>query len=237
MQLYLTFNVPCGYKINTQYYYQLQSAIYNKFKEVSNGELIHNIGENSRDMFKGFIFGNINGDYIITEDSIKFNSTLQFEFRSFDDSLCDMLVSSFENKPYLKLYDTDIVLQGIEKKNIIFDGNSIIFNTLSPVIVFNRGADKRAIYYEPSDEKFVELLTNNFKMKYKFTLNEDCENISITPIGEHTKTFVQYKRNPLMGYCGKYMISGESKYLDFLYNTGLGKRNTQGFGMLRIMDK
>ena len=33
---------------------------------------------------------------------------------------------------------------------------------------------------------------------------------------------------------GEYELIGEPKYLDFLYQTGLGSKNAQGFGMFEV---
>ena len=42
--------------------------------------------------------------------------------------------------------------------------------------------------------------------------------------------------NKLTAYSGTYELFGERKYLDFLYQTGLGSKNSQGFGMFEIME-
>ena len=49
------------------------------------------------------------------------------------------------------------------------------------------------------------------------------------------KIVTKYKGIYITGWLGNYKISGERKYLDFLYQTGLGAKNSQGFGMFSIL--
>ena len=35
---------------------------------------------------------------------------------------------------------------------------------------------------------------------------------------------------------GIYELSGKSEYLNFLYDVGIGAKNSQGFGMFDVMD-
>ena len=45
----------------------------------------------------------------------------------------------------------------------------------------------------------------------------------------------KYQGNYITAWYGKYLISGKRKYLDFLYQAGLGSKNSQGFGMFEII--
>ena len=39
----------------------------------------------------------------------------------------------------------------------------------------------------------------------------------------------------ISGWYGEYYLVGKRKYLDFLYQTGLGSKNSQGFGMFDVI--
>ena len=51
---------------------------------------------------------------------------------------------------------------------------------------------------------------------------------------EKDKYLTKYKGFFINGWKGIYQLSGERKYLDFLYQTGLGAKNSQGFGMFDV---
>ena len=45
-----------------------------------------------------------------------------------------------------------------------------------------------------------------------------------------------YKGQYITAYKGQYVLAGERKYLDFMYQAGLGAKNAQGFGMFDIIN-
>ena len=45
----------------------------------------------------------------------------------------------------------------------------------------------------------------------------------------------RYQGILIIAWYGTYRLSGECKYLDFLYQIGLGAKNAKGFGMLEIL--
>ena len=49
------------------------------------------------------------------------------------------------------------------------------------------------------------------------------------------KLVTRYKGILITAWYGTYQLTGERKYLDFLYQTGLGAKNAQGFGMFEIL--
>ena len=61
--------------------------------------------------------------------------------------------------------------------------------------------------------------------------------IQIKPYGnkEPKKLVTKYKGGFINAWFGDYELSGERKYLDFLFQTGLGGKNAQGFGMFEVI--
>ena len=49
------------------------------------------------------------------------------------------------------------------------------------------------------------------------------------------KMVIRYQGVLITAWYGTHKLSGERKYLDFLYQTGLGAKNAQGFGMFEIL--
>lgn len=48
---------------------------------------------------------------------------------------------------------------------------------------------------------------------------------------------LQGRKTLIKGWVGRYKLSGDKELLKFALNTGLGGRNTQGFGMIEIVGK
>jgi len=53
--------------------------------------------------------------------------------------------------------------------------------------------------------------------------------------GHHKRVVTKYKDTWINGWKGMYRISGSSRALEFIYNTGLGSKNSQGFGLLEVI--
>jgi CRISPR-associated endoribonuclease Cas6 len=64
-------------------------------------------------------------------------------------------------------------------------------------------------------------------------------NIELIPVQvtEKDKYVTRYKDFYMSGWNGDYILRGKRKYLDFLYQVGLGGKNAQGFGMFTIPER
>ena len=113
---------------------------------------------------------------------------------------------------------------------------NVIFESVSPVVVRKKQSDGSTIYLKPAEQEFVNNLKRNFYEKYKAIYNEQPEEIEIIPLGEHKKTVTQYKGIWVTGYSGNYNVKGNSKSLELIYNSGLGIKNSQGFGLVNIIE-
>lgn len=109
---------------------------------------------------------------------------------------------------------------------------------LSPICLYSTDINtKKTYFYEPYEDAFADMVNDNFIRKYKACYGVVPESgISIESLGvsSRDKYVTRYKQFYLSGWMGSYKLSGRRKYLDFLYQTGLGSRNSQGFGMFEI---
>ena len=49
------------------------------------------------------------------------------------------------------------------------------------------------------------------------------------------KIVIRYQNSYVTAWFVQLNLAGERRYLDFLYQTGLGAKNSQGFGMFEIV--
>lgn len=49
------------------------------------------------------------------------------------------------------------------------------------------------------------------------------------------KMVTKYQGHYIIAWYGEYILSGKRKYLDFLYQVGIGAKNSQGFGMIEML--
>lgn len=242
MQLTIEMEFDGELVLTIGYHHILQSVIYHNLKsypEYSN--YLHNQGYHEQNRkFKMFTFGPLNGRYQIRNKEICFFSPVRFEVRSPETMMIRTLETSVREKGLLfgekliskihtKLRD-DSVEQGC-----------IRIRMQSPITV--RSTDPftdKTIFYQPGDPEFSSRISDNFVRKYKaFYGVEPSRNISIEPVNvtDRNRYVTNYKGFYICGWLGEYILSGERKYLDFLYQTGLGEKNAQGFGMFDVLSE
>jgi len=109
---------------------------------------------------------------------------------------------------------------------------------LSPLSVHSTDPSSgKTVFYGPDDDEFAERVSYNFMRKYFscYGIMPDS-GISIEPlkVSDRDKYVTKYKNFYISGWLGEYSLWGKRKYLDFLYHTGLGSKNSQGFGMFEL---
>ncbi len=167
------------------------------------------------------------------EDSIYLNIS------SCDASLIYMLYNSAikeKNAEYVMKDGFDVITQSVNilrEKEITSE--SIAIKTLSPILV--RKHDKSSNideYLVPGDEKFDKYLQINVQ-NLLMALGKDLTEIKLSPI-EYKTTAVLLKGKYYKGFYGKFMLQGDKNTLKTLYDSGLGSRRSQGFGMFELED-
>ena len=117
---------------------------------------------------------------------------------------------------------------------------------LSPVTVYStlKKADgtPKTYYYSPFESEFSELLEQNLKKKASILLGKDKVdkyNFTIKPIRvrSNDQKILTYKGFVIKCWMGEYKIRGSPELHRIAYETGLGSKNSQGFGCFEIKRK
>ncbi|HPF16783.1 MAG TPA: CRISPR-associated endoribonuclease Cas6 [Thermotogota bacterium] len=115
------------------------------------------------------------------------------------------------------------------------------FITLSPIVVHRteeKNDGKKTIYYNPEHEEFYELLASNLKRKAMSVGLTDDEAVCFSPVDvdpEKSLAIVRYKDFMIKGHMGIFNFSGSKGYAKVALEAGIGSKNAQGFGMIRII--
>jgi CRISPR-associated endoribonuclease Cas6 len=121
------------------------------------------------------------------------------------------------------------------------ENNEVLFKTNSPILLEN---DKKPILFNESI--FEDVLNENIKQRFLKILNrKPKEKVKFEPLEmgkvvvKHTlKSFREKTKKPIMyltGSAGKFKLTGDSEDLQIIYQTGLGLRTNQGFGMVNVL--
>ena len=240
MQLIINQTLSTELTLPIAYHHILQSILYNNMNGQDHySDFIHNEGYTFQDRrFRMFTFGLLEGKYSIQDGKISFRDEVSFEVRSPDHRLIKILKENMEVKG-IRYPDRTITDIKLSLRDEQVEENHILIKMQSPLSVYSTDEKtKQTYFYTPEESRFATMVNDNFKRKYSaYTGIMPLSDVIIKPVtvSPKDKYVTNYKGFYLSGWKGKYELIGEKKYLDFLYQAGIGAKNAQGFGLFHIV--
>ena len=242
MQLLIEHELLEELVLPINYHQIIQGIIYSGLQFFPEyGDFLHNKGYSLGErQYRLFTFSLLKGKYRIEEGKIIFMEHISFEIRSMDVLMLKTL------KKNLEMTGIQYQRQKFEKVKAVFgdmtvESNEIYIRMKSPMVVYEtESVSGRTHFFNPDEKEFFQRIQDNFVRKYyAYAGIEVTEGIEIYPIRvtKKDKYVTKYKGYYITGWLGVYRLKGPRKYLDFLYQTGLGSKNAQGFGMFEIIEK
>lgn len=240
MQLIININLDKQLILPLNYNHIVQSIIYRALSVIPEyADFIHDNGYmNGNRSYKMFNFGQLKGEYRIEGRNIIFSNFVSLEVRSPLSMLINILKYSFETNgiTFGEKTFNDIL---IEIYDYTIEDSEINIEMNSPVTVYSTDEYMgNTYYYAPTDVEFSDMIDANFKRKYfSYYGVRPYSNVEIELLNNTAprKMVTKYQGLYINAWFGRYRLSGERKYLDFLYQTGLGSKNSQGFGMFSLV--
>jgi len=253
MRLTITLQPLKGEKapLPLQYNYPLQSFIYHHIS-LKLADFLHNRGYSyGKRRFKLFTFSRINGRFQVQreKEKIVFTGPIHFHISSPVKEFIEQFAEDLARVPEVSINSNSFVITSIEVHFQPGISGSLIIKMLSPVTVYSTlsTADgrKKTYYYSPFEDEFSRLIQNNLIKKYQafygnFPTATDFE---ICPLGvtKSAEKIIKYKPKDasytlIKGWMGHYQLQGNPELISLAYDTGLGSKNPQGFGMFEIMN-
>lgn len=238
MQLHLTLSGE-NIRLPIATAHTVQGFIYNALKGDSRYQ--HDLHENGSTFddrtFKLFTFGELRGSYTVENKEIIYRDRVSFEIRSVDPYMLQLLYGYFTNSQALRLGDNTVVADKISlEDNVIFD-SEITIKTLSPITVYTT-VDNHTVYFTPEDHRFYESIISNARRKWSSHFGtDDGFSLEIAPVEgtRFIKRATAFKQTFITAWHGTFSLRGNPQTLNFLYHTGLGTKNSQGFGMFGVL--
>ncbi len=218
------------------YNHILQVALYSAWEESF--PQLHDEGFSAdSNIFRMFTFSPLRGKYEIKGKTISFSGAVSFEVRSPVQDLLHILADYILNEQYVRLGHYELPVVNMETADRLFFPASANISMLSPISVHQTTADGKTIYYTPQDEKFILLITENLASKIQASGLDIDTVIGLVPYMRTLRRRVTtFKGIYITGYTGRFLLETDPETMAFLYYTGLGARNSQGFGMFEIED-
>ena len=239
MRLLIRHTIKDELELPIAYGHMIQGMIYYNLKEVYDySAYLHDKGvQYGQRKYKLFTFSLLRGKYYVKNKKIIFYENVELEISSPDIFLMQILAAKINNegiwygKNHYKEVEVYISDDTVECEQITI-------KMLSPVCAYSTDMKTgKTIYYSPKEEDFSRLINENFFRKYIACygiMPESDIKINICKLTENDKYVTKYKGIYVTAWMGEFELLGKRKYLDFLYQTGLGSKNAQGFGMFAI---
>ena len=231
-QLAIAFQTGGG-SLPLNYQYGIQSMLYGVLRD-SGDDFWHDAGAKvgSR-RFKLFVFSQLRGRRIMEGKRIRFTDRVYLDVRSVRDDFCEALADSFARFPELNLCGVPLRVEAMKlsTEEIVWD--TLAIRMLSPMTVYE-SRENHTRYFTPLDAEFGERISANFRNKFRAFYGKDPRGgVELVPlsVGAEDKTVTRFKGIYITAWKGEYRLAGYPDDLTFLYYTGLGAKNSGGFGM------
>ncbi len=234
MKITITMKPGEEFSIPLSYHYQVQSMLYNLLKgEPKYADFLHESGFGTG--FRLFTFGEFGGEYHIGGNQMIISGKISLEVRSPLTEFCQILKKTLLDNEEVRLFDRTLEVKMIETDNKMISEDFVKIKTLSPIVARFNQKDAPTVYYSPEQAEFADLIRRNLIVKYKTFSGIENDNFSFHYTGGAKRVVTQYKGTWVNAYHLNAELSGDPELIDFAYQTGLGSRSAQGFGMVEVV--
>lgn len=217
--------------------------MYNLMRlEPEYSEFLHDAGygEPVGKHFKMFCFSQLRGKSYYRNKTLTFPSAVSFSIRTADPAQAAILQQALQLHQTYILNKQEIVLEklSISELDLDPDCTQLKIRMLSPITVHTTLPDGHTKYYNPLDDDFARLVNQNYRNKWKSVFGEfpdDTIEIYALSIASKDKVVTDFRFFRVTAWKGTYLLKGKPEALRFLYHTGIGARNSTGFGMFEII--
>lgn len=223
------------------YHHTLQGFVYHLILDQNPNfsEFLHQSGYSSERQFKLFCFSLISARSIrVKRPYITFYGDISFELRSPIAEFCRTVLMALTSVYRVELNNQPMTFLKCEVSNRIIEEDELHIRMLSPLTLSTTiyvNDKKKTRYIAPYDDDFPGAFTQNTLNKLASVGIDAYDNdIKISPESENSRDKYVTKfdnRIYITAWKGDYLLSAPPEILTFLYNTGIGSRNSQGFGM------
>lgn len=226
----------------------IQGALYACWADSQ--PLLHDVGYPALDgmdadhgaskTFRLFTFGPIERAkrVDVKRKALTVEGAFSFEVRSPVDALIDAVNDHLCGTGELSLGRDVFPVDVLEERRRTYFPSRAVISMKSPLTVHTTTEDDHTRYYSPVEKDFVPLIQENLRAKANAFGMDDPGELQLLPLEESLKKRVStFKGIYVTGWTGTFAIAAPRTTIEFLYYTGLGARNSQGYGMFDIDER
>ncbi|MBO8158562.1 CRISPR-associated endoribonuclease Cas6 [Thermosyntropha sp.] len=246
MRITITMGSDQDIVLPVHYHHILQGFLYKNISDSDYREFLHQEGFSyQKRRFKLFTYSSLRGEFRLNKEKgdIIFKSpvalTVSSPLEPFITDLAETLMKAEE----LHLGSNRVELKSINVPKAVVFSEKVRIKMLSPVVAHTTEevqGKKRTTYFSPWDTPFDSLILGNLQKKYWVLKGEYSKGeLKVIPCDNRKDKFlkiIKYKDFIIKGYSGIYWLVGDPELMEIAYYTGLGSKNSQGFGCFEVED-
>ena len=249
MRIQLTFRPKKGSLVLPLNYEEImQGFLYRSIQDMELANFLHDRGVmKEKRQFKLFTFSRLFGKFILHREKkqIEFVDRIYWHVSSVLDDLIIDLGQNFLQREQIMIHGQPAWIEETAVRNLqVEEKESYMIKMLSPITVYqtftNASGKKRTHYFSPFDHVFSYMIEKNFVNKYEaYYEREPGGRLQIKPVrvSRRNKVVTLFKNTRINAWSGIYELVCSHEHLQFLYDTGLGAKNSQGFGMFEVIEE
>lgn len=241
-----------GNKLPINYQYELSAAIYKILSrsDISFSEWLHENGfvaDNKR--FKLFTFSHLIIPHFKIDkeqERLILESDIVEWYISFlpEKSTQQFIEGIFMEQKFQigdKISVVDFLIKEVQIVSTIKYKQEMCFDSISPICISHRVTVDKTDYLHPTHPKFSEGLLTGLLARYKSLYGKDYNapiSYNFMLLNTPKSTLVKIKSDTpqqtyVRGYRFKFKISLPEELMKVMYESGVGEKNSIGFGMVR----
>ncbi|SDZ03266.1 CRISPR-associated endoribonuclease Cas6 [Tindallia californiensis] len=245
MRLEITFKAEKRVSLPIHYNYYLQGMIYRHIsKELAT--FLHDNGfpyENRK--FRLFCFSQLEGDsvYVKKNKRIEFDGLIKLNITSPIPEFCQELGNSLLFAETVELANQTLKVQEVAaRSNRVIDSKGT-FKLISPATVYSTlqrpDGGKYTVYHSPEEKEFEQQVDKNLRKKYMSLYGQEPPKglVKTQPLNPSRQSVIYYKTSFIKGYSCQMQMEGPIQLLQMAMDTGIGSKNSQGFGCLKEIER
>lgn len=237
----LRLKIELGLKnktIHINYKSKLQGLIYAMLKNEGKTKNLHDVGYRVENRpFKLFVFSDLIGESTLNHETkmLTFVTNAYFEVSSIDEDMMIILIGFLQNNSRVILDQRaiDIIDFSVINPTYKIKSDTHILSTISPVTIY-KTSDKKVSYISPEDPLYTQYIIDNIEKKYAAIGWLFPKQLPTIKVVEYKKRSVYFRKSFFEAYNLVLEVSHcDDTFLQVMLKTGIGSKNSMGFGMLK----
>jgi CRISPR-associated endoribonuclease Cas6 len=248
MRIAITLSSDQPIKLPIAHNHIIQGFIYGQL-EANLARWLHGDAySHAKRTYRMFTFSRLQGRYVLEphHKTITFTPPVALQLASVNTEVLASFAEHLLKSSYVTLGKAQLSVTSVEILKPPPYQTSVHVKTLSPITIYSTfskpDGKKLTHYYAPYEADWSVMLLANLArkasaLKLPEPSSDDLHDSTITALrrSPKDKKVVRYKQLFIEAYDGLFELSLPEPYFELAYDTGLGSKNAQGFGMVTVV--